>query len=147
MLERKHFGVGAQRHVGLRLAGIQKDLVQVGPVNDAVGKAVGRARQIPQRDAHHFLTGTYIVHAQPSWEKRHLAHQIGQAQPGKHAKDVRSELNASADFAKGRRLLKHRHRVTVTRQHQSRCQAADAAANNHDRKGKCHDKGYLDEGG
>ena len=42
--ERGHPGAGAQGYKGLRLAGVQKHIVQVGAVNDAVGKAVGRAR-------------------------------------------------------------------------------------------------------
>ena len=138
LLKRLDLGAGAQAHVGPGLAGAYKNLVQVGAVNHAIGKAVSRPGHVAQGDANDFLAAAHIVHGQAGREKCHAVDGFGQAQVVKHPEDVGPQLDTRTDFTKAGGLFQHGDRMAILRQHQSRRQAAYAAAGNNEGKCLCH---------
>ena len=112
--------------------------MQVGPVNHAVWKTVSGARQIAQWHADDLFSSAHVVHGQACRKKGHFADHVGQSQPGEHPENIRTELNARTDFAEAGRLLQHGHGVAVTRQHEGGGQAANAAADDENGKGRGH---------
>ena len=115
-----------QRHP-LRLHGLQQQLVQIGPVDAGVGRAIDALRALAQRQTAQRPARAGVTRLQRVRETGHTAQAGLQPPIAQDAGDVRPDLDACTHFGKCRRLFQHRHRGALARERQRSGQTADAA--------------------
>lgn len=125
LLKRFNSGVDPKSDIGLGLAGINKDLMQVGPINHTVRRAITCAGVVAEWHFNDLFASPDIIHAELRWKKCHLAYCLGQSKIVKHAKNIRSQLYAGVDFAKRWCLLQYVDMVAVLRQYHRGCEPAN----------------------
>jgi hypothetical protein len=92
--------------IGL-LAGLQKHAVQVGTVDEAIRIAEAVEEFLVERQAGDEFPGGGIAHRQIVGERGKPVDLLGHAEQIEHAEEIRSELDARADFLQFRGLFQY----------------------------------------
>src|ERR1700730_15434705 len=79
-------------------ASLQKDCVNVGPMNQRVGITKSVAKFLSQRDARDFFRGDTVHHQEALGKHSRAAEFIPATKPVEHFEDIRSKLNTSSDL-------------------------------------------------
>jgi hypothetical protein len=119
-----------QLHIGLLLYGIQKQLVQIGPVNGGVGCAIARARALTQAQTPQLFPAGRRPHTQHLGKCRSLLERICQTPAVKDTHYIGAKLDTSPNFPKLVGSLQQLNRPVRAGACQCRRQPTNAAANN-----------------
>ena len=117
------------------LDALEDRLVDVGAVYDGVRIAVARAEHLRDRDARDLAAVDRVHHHQLVDVDGAVARVGANAQVVERVERVGAQLDARAQLAQCRRLLQQRHAHADARERQRRREAADAAADDEDRRG------------
>ena len=114
---------------------VEQERLQVGPVDDVVGRAVGLAGRIPESDAADAPARIEGAHDHARRLRGGPAQGRAEAEADQHAARVRRELEAGADLAEAGPALDQRHRVAGGVEGERGRQAADPGPDDGDVEG------------
>ena len=119
-----------QVHARISLSGFPQQLLQIGPVDGGVGRAIALHGLAAQGHMRQFLPGDCAAHAQAARQCHHLLQRFLQAPGLKPPHDIRTDLDSGAHFTERGRLLEKTHFPTRPRRTDGGGQATNAAAGN-----------------
>ena len=119
-----------QVHARISLSGFPQQLLQIGPVDGGVGRAIALHGLAAQGHMRQFLSGDCAAHAQAARQRHHLLQRFLQAPGLKPPHDIRTDLDSGAHFTERGRLLEKTHFPTRPRRTDGGGQATNAAAGN-----------------
>src|SRR5687768_8112822 len=102
--------------------------MDIGAVRDGIRVAEAPGETLVERNIDDLLAADPVEHEQVLDEHGFLLHQRAHAEGVERVPGVGRDLDAGADLAELRRLLKHHRAEALARERQRRGQAADAAA-------------------
>jgi len=125
---------GQQPDRGLRADRVEQDLLQVGPVNDPIGRAEALPHGRPERHLAEVLARPDRADDHPVRLRGDPAQSRTEPEIDEDPARIGRELKPGANFAEPRAALDERDGVSLLRQGEGGCEPADAGAD--DREGQ-----------